>query len=88
MSEKSKMPSDWALADSANRLSVVCLVKICTNLTLGNPLVRLEKHLLKFLNGHWHHFFLFSTCYNFETNYESGTSLYVTLLGRINPLRI
>jgi hypothetical protein len=51
MSEKSKMPKDWAPADSAIRLAVVCLVKIWYNLEIENPLLRLGKHLIKFPNA-------------------------------------
>jgi hypothetical protein len=51
MSEESKMPMDWALADSANRLSVACMVKMCTNINRENPLFSLGKHLVKFPIG-------------------------------------
>jgi hypothetical protein len=44
ISEKSKMPRNWVLADSAARLGVVCLAKVWYNLKLENPSSRLEKH--------------------------------------------
>jgi hypothetical protein len=86
MSEKSKMPSDWALADPAIRLSVVCLIKIWNKVELENPSFRLEKRLVKFPDGHLDRFCVFSTCYNFGTAYESSTSLYISVLGGTNPL--
>jgi hypothetical protein len=52
MLEKSGMASDSASENSAIRVSVVRLVNTCTNLKLGNPLFRLENHLVKFPNGH------------------------------------
>jgi hypothetical protein len=52
MPEDSKMPRDWALADSAIRLSVVCLVKLWHELKPENASFRLEKHLVKFPNAH------------------------------------
>jgi hypothetical protein len=53
MSEKSKMPIDWAFADAAIRLSMVCLVKIWNKVEVENPSFRLRKHLVKFPNGHF-----------------------------------
>jgi hypothetical protein len=50
MSEKSKMPSGWALADSAVRPSVVCLVNIWYKVKVENTLFRLGKNLVKFPN--------------------------------------
>jgi hypothetical protein len=81
MSEKSKMPSDWALGDSAVRLGVVRSVKICYKLEVENPLFRLEKHFVKFPSGHLDRIYMLSTCYNFGAAYESTTSLQIGILG-------
>jgi hypothetical protein len=88
MSQKSKMPMDWAIADSAIRLSVDCLADICTKLEVENPLLRLGKALgifpweLRELRT------VFSSAYNFESTKQSTTTLSTVALGRAWSLRI
>jgi hypothetical protein len=86
--KKSKTPSDWALADSAVRLSVLRWVKVWYKVELENPLLRLEKHLVKFRNGYLDHLYVLSTCYYVRTTRESSISLYTIRLGGTNTLRI
>jgi hypothetical protein len=80
------MPTEWALADSAIRLSVVCLVKIWNKVEAENPSFWLGKHLGISPIEYYGIFSNSSSCYNFCTTYEVTTSLYTDVLARATSL--
>ena len=80
MPKKSKMPIDWAIAVSANRLSVVQLADICTKVEVEKTLFRLGKNFGYLLP--------YSTTYNFGSTHQSSTSLSIGALGIACSLRI
>jgi hypothetical protein len=88
MFEKYKTASDWALADSAIRLCVVCLVKTWYKLEDENLSFWLGKRLEISPIEYCGQFFNFSSCYNFSAAYEVNTSLYTTVLARTTSQRI